>query len=66
MTKNEISRLTDGFRDAILALQEFVDDVEARYTTDASSYALRKEWPDLVVTYEHAVAALDAISLFRE
>ncbi len=43
-------------------LREFVDDVEAAYGTgdgnELDREGLEKDWPDLLATYDHAVACL--------
>lgn len=43
-------------------LREFVNDVEAAHCTagedELDRDALQQDWPDLLVTYDHAVAVL--------
>ena len=45
-------------------LREFIEDVKLAYGTgdgnELGRAALRDDWPDLLVTYDHAIAALES------
>lgn len=62
MTKRKITTLTTGLGAVITALQEFVEDVEFRYSTETfPEDVLAREWSDLAVTYNHARQALNTL-----